>query len=138
MSATEPSSNAAVMACHHIAVCVQDIDAAQRFYSEVLGLRELARPPEVAERFRSAWFKLGAIELHVVEAPAFQPFDSPLAPHLAITTTDFATFTAQVEASGGAFLYGPMTGADGISRAILKDPTGNTIELTDAGPHYSM
>ena len=77
---------ARITGCHHMAVCVHDIDEARRFYGEILALVELERPPEIAKNFRSAWYLLGSSELHVVENRDFEPLQSPLAPHIAVTT----------------------------------------------------
>ena len=123
---------AAITGCHHFAICVHDIDKARRFYGEILSLAELERPPEIASKFRSAWYGVGSSELHVVENAEFQPLDSPLAPHIAVVTTDFHAMTAQIVERGGEFRYGPGPGPDGILRAVIQDPTGNTVEITAA------
>ena len=124
--------HAQISACHHMAVCVHDIDEARPFYGKVLGLEELERPPEIAKKFRSAWYRIGSSELHVVENPAFVPLDSPLGPHIALTTTDFDAFTERIAKQGGSFAFGPGAGPDGIRRAIIHDPTGNPYEITSA------
>ena len=124
--------HAAITGCHHFAVCVHDIDEARRFYGEVLSLTELERPPEIAANFRSAWYLIGSSELHVVENTEFQPLKSPLAPHIAVATSDFRALTAQIVDRGGEFAFGPGPGPDGILRAVIADPTGNTVEITAA------
>jgi catechol 2,3-dioxygenase-like lactoylglutathione lyase family enzyme len=127
-----PSDDATITGCHHMAICVHDIDEARRFYGEILSLAELERPPEIAAKFRSAWYLIGSSELHVVENPEFQPLDSPLAPHIAVTASDFRALTAQIAERGGEFAFGPGAGPDGILRAVIDDPTGNTVEITAA------
>ena len=129
---TAQGENVTITGCHHLAVCVHDIDAARRFYGEILSLEELERPPEIAANFRSAWYRIGASELHVVENQEFQPLDSPLAPHIAVVTNDFEVLTAQIADRGGRFRFGPGPGPDGILRAVIVDPTGNTLEITTA------
>ncbi len=121
-----------ITGCHHVAICAHDIDEARHFYGEVLSLEELERPPEIAEHFRSAWFRLGSAELHVVENREFRPLDSPLGPHLAVAVSDFERITEEITRRGGVFRFGPGPGPDGIDRAVLQDPTGNTIEVTAA------
>jgi len=134
MSNQEEASagDARITACHHMAICAHDIDAARHFYGELLALVELERPPEIAKNFRSAWYLLGSSELHVVEFKDFQPLDSPLGPHIAVTTSDFDAMTAQIAARGGKFAFGPGEGFDGVRRAVIHDPTGNTLEITAA------
>lgn len=124
--------HARITGCHHMAVCVHDIDEARRFYGEILSLAEIERPPEIAKNFRSAWYWIGSSQLHVVENKAFKPLDSPLAPHIAVTTSDFDDMTAQIAERGGEFTFGPGPGFDGIVRAVIDDPTGNTLEITAA------
>jgi catechol 2,3-dioxygenase-like lactoylglutathione lyase family enzyme len=58
---------ARITGCHHMAVCVHDIDEARRFYGDILSLSEIERPPEIAKNFRSAWYWIGSSQLHVVE-----------------------------------------------------------------------
>ena len=123
-----------IVGCHHLALCVHDIDEARSFYGEVLGLEEIERPPEIAARFRSAWYLLGGAELHVIENAEFQPLDSPLGPHLAVSTDDFEATVARMEQRGAAFRFGPGPGPDGVLRAVVTDPTGNVFEITDAQP----
>ena len=121
-----------ITGCHHFAICVHDIDVARPFYADVLGLEEVLRPPEIAERFRSAWYRIGSAELHVVENPDFLPLDSPLGPHLAVVTDDFQATVARVQATGQPFRFGPGEGPDGVRRAVVVDPTGNVFEITSA------
>jgi predicted enzyme related to lactoylglutathione lyase len=130
-----PVDRATIIGCHHMAICVHDIDEARRFYGEILALVELDRPPEIAKSFRSAWYQLGSSELHVVENKAFEPLNSPLAPHIAVTTSDFDAMTEQIAERGGDFAFGPGPGPDGVLRAIIHDATGNTVEITSAPLH---
>jgi len=127
------ADRARITGCHHMAVCVHDIDEARRFYGEILALVEVERPPEIAKNFRSAWYLIGSSELHVVENRAFESLDSPLAPHIAVATSDFDAMTAQIAERGGKFASGPgRSGPDGVLRAVINDPTGNTVEITSA------
>jgi glyoxylase I family protein len=119
-------------AFHHVAVVVRDAAAARAFYGEVLGLEELERPADVAERIAGAWYRIGALELHVFEQPDYQPPRAPIGPHIALHTADFDATVARLRARGCTFAFGPGRGPDGIARVILRDPTGNVVEVTDA------
>ena len=48
---------------HHVSLPVDDLDRARRFYTVVLGLREIDRPPF---DFPGAWFQAGANQLHLI------------------------------------------------------------------------
>ena len=134
MTASRRAIEGRITGAHHIAICAHDIGAAREFYGGVLGLEELERPPEIAAKFRSAWYGLGTAELHVVENEAFQPLDSPLGPHLAVTVDDFTKTVERIAGQGARFGFGPGVGPDGVLRAVLSDPTGNVIEITSAAP----
>jgi catechol 2,3-dioxygenase-like lactoylglutathione lyase family enzyme len=121
----------AIDACHHVAVAVRDAAAARAFYGETLGLEELARPAG-AEKFPGAWYRLGSSELHVFEQPDFQPHAGAIGPHIALHTADFDATVQQLRGRGCDFTFGPGRGPDGIARVIVRDPTGNVVEITDA------
>jgi glyoxylase I family protein len=128
----EFSMKGPIDACHHVAIVVRDAAAAREFYGDLLGLEELERPADVGARFAGAWYRIGAIELHVFEQPDYRPPAAAIGPHLALHTADFDGAVARLSARGCAFAFGPGRGPDGVARAILRDPTGNVIELTDA------
>jgi len=49
---------------HHVSLNVADLDRSRRFYLEILGLREIPRPPF---NFPGAWFQVGAKQqLHLI------------------------------------------------------------------------
>jgi catechol 2,3-dioxygenase-like lactoylglutathione lyase family enzyme len=54
------------LAFHHIALSVTDMDRATWFYSEVLGLEKIERPPF---DFGGAWYQLGEHTLHLIVHP---------------------------------------------------------------------
>ncbi|MFT5575079.1 MAG: catechol 2,3-dioxygenase-like lactoylglutathione lyase family enzyme [Bermanella sp.] len=124
-----------IIGLQHLAINVTDLDAAKTFYGELLGLPELPRPASVAAQFRSLWYLLGNAELHVVENPDFQPVKSPLGPHFAVACDDFAKASKRYAGSGAPVMFGPGKGADGIERIVLKDPTGNVVEVIDLPLH---
>lgn len=49
---------------HHVSVPVTDVERAKAFYRDVLGLRELERPPF---GFGGAWFAAGDGQLHLIQ-----------------------------------------------------------------------
>jgi glyoxylase I family protein len=50
-------------ALHHVSIPVTDVDRSRAFYREILGLREIDRPPF---DFPGAWFAVGDGQLHLI------------------------------------------------------------------------
>lgn len=124
-----------IVGLQHLAINVVDLDEAKVFYGGLLGLAELPRPEAVAAQFRSVWYLLGNAELHVVENKDFVPLKSPLGPHFAVACDDFGKASKRFAESGAQIMFGPGKGADGIERVVLKDPTGNVVEVIDLPLH---
>ena len=51
---------------HHASIPVTDVERAKAFYRDVLGLREIERPPF---GFGGAWFAVGEGQLHLIQHP---------------------------------------------------------------------
>ena len=47
-------------------------DEARAFYARLLGIPEIAKPPELAKR-GGAWFESGAVKVHLGVEPDFRP-----------------------------------------------------------------
>jgi catechol 2,3-dioxygenase-like lactoylglutathione lyase family enzyme len=98
-------------------------DAARTFYSGVLGLTEVAKPPKLAAR-GGAWFEAGPVRIHVgVE----EPFHPAAKAHPALTIRDLRRF---IESSGLDATWSDEI--PGVVRCHVVDPFGNRIELIDA------
>ena len=59
-----------VRVLHHVSLPVGDLVRSRRFYREVLGLEEIARPPFP---FPGAWFRLDDRELHLIAGEDADP-----------------------------------------------------------------
>lgn len=51
---------------HHVSLAVRDLEIAKKFYSGLLGMQEIERPP-----FRSTgtWYAIGSQQLHLLQHP---------------------------------------------------------------------
>ena len=115
---------------HHAAVTVTDIERARRFYAEVLGLREIPRPPF---DFEGAWYAVGDRQLHLIVHPpsrtrrgtaAIDPRDG----HLAFRVSDYEQTLAHLKARGVAVVEHPENRTP-WAQIYITDPDGNVIEL---------
>lgn len=98
-------------------------DAARRFYGEVLGLAERAKPADLAAR-GGCWFEGEGVALHLgVE----EPFAPARKAHPALLVADLAAMRARLAAGGIAFTEGSPL--EGYARGDIADPFGNRIEL---------
>jgi catechol 2,3-dioxygenase-like lactoylglutathione lyase family enzyme len=99
-------------------------DTARAFYTGLLGLREIAKPPALAAR-GGVWFECGAQQLHLgIETP-FAPARKA---HPALLTDDLDALLARCRAQ--SVQEGePQPPLDGYARAHIFDPFGNRIEL---------
>ena len=117
-----------VLRSHHVSFAVRDLAASRRFYGELLGFGEIARP-ELG--VAGTWYRVGETEVHLIETPAglevgaAPPKLSPLANHAAFQIDDYEAAVAALRAKGVEVL--------GTSAAIgqlwVQDPDGNVIEL---------
>jgi catechol 2,3-dioxygenase-like lactoylglutathione lyase family enzyme len=99
---------------------------ARGFYGDVLGLREIPKPVELAAR-GGAWFDLGAAQLHLGVEAEFRPARKA---HVAFDVDDLDALAARCQAAG----YAPRTDykIPGIRRFFVDDPFGNRLELVEA------
>lgn len=120
-----------IQTLHHSAVIVSDIERAKRFYGDVLGLRELPRPPFP---FEGAWYRVGELqELHLIVYPAARAVRGstaidPRDGHFAVRVSSYAQTLAHLKALGIPCRELP----DNLTpwaQIYVTDPDGNIIEL---------
>jgi len=96
---------------------------ARRFYSGVLGMNEVQKPSELAER-GGCWFESGSVQIHLgVE----HDFHSAKKAHPAIRCSDYDGLLAKLRKAAVE-----ITAADeipGVRRCHIHDPFGNRTEL---------
>ncbi|HTZ10347.1 MAG TPA: VOC family protein [Acidimicrobiales bacterium] len=118
----------------HVAIAVDDLEAARDFYCGVFGFEEVARPDF---GIPGMWLAVGDLQLHFVETDVL-PSPGKGFPHYAlhVPTDRFDETVAALETAGVRFLGAPSErvdfGVTTVRAAFVADPAGNVIELTDA------
>lgn len=106
---------------HHCEILVTDIDAALKFYTEVIGLEEIHNPSGFSQ---NKWLKLGNQELHIVFHPVS---DANEERHFAILVKDLESARTNLENRGAKIKTASLI--PGIDRFFIFDPFGNRIEF---------
>lgn len=99
---------------------------ARAFYADVLGLREVPKPPELAGR-GGAWFAGRSVAIHLGVEPDFRPASKA---HPAFVVDDLAVVAERLAMTGIA-VGGDDSGLP-VARRYVRDPFGNRLELVDA------
>jgi catechol 2,3-dioxygenase-like lactoylglutathione lyase family enzyme len=97
--------------------------AARRFYGELLGLAEVAKP-EPLQASGGVWFEPG---LHLGVEAAFQPARKA---HPGLRMADLDAAAARLQAAGADVEWD--TRLPGVRRFYTHDPFGNRLELLEA------
>lgn len=101
---------------------------ARRFYGEVIGLAELAKPETLRER-GGVWFSLGAQQLHVGVEASFSPA-LKAHPALRVEPAALAALAERLVTAGATVTWDRRL--PGIRRFYTHDPWGNRLELLAA------
>ncbi len=100
-------------------------EALRRFYGDVLGMTELPKPPELAAR-GGAWFRSGALELHLGVEDDFRPARKA---HPGILVAGLVAYAERLAARGVPVQWDEAF--PGYRRCYLTDPHGNRLELLE-------
>ena len=103
-------------------------ERARAFYSGLLGLTEVAKPPKLAAR-GGAWFETVGVRIHLGIDPDFRPARKA---HIAIVADDLDRLAATLGEAGTEVV--PDTEIEGVRRFFAHDPFGNRLEFVDGGP----
>lgn len=111
---------------HHVQITIPQgaEDIGRRFYVQVLGLREVAKPVSLRGR-GGFWLELGDVQIHVGTEDG--PDRHATKAHLAYEVNDVAAWRERLRQQGISILdAAPIPGYD---RLEFRDPFGNRIEL---------
>lgn len=127
MTSEHGGGEVGVLALHHVQVAMPagDEDRARAFYSGLLGLDEVPKPPDLAAR-GGCWFKGPSVELHLGVEKEFRPARKA---HPAFLVSGLAAIRQRLEAGGAELVDDKQL--DGHERFYVYDPFGNRLELIE-------
>lgn len=116
------------VALDHVQVAMPpgEEEKARAFYVEVLGMRELAKPPSLAAR-GGCWFAGGdgaAVQIHCGVEQDFRPARKA---HPAILVIGIDELAERIEKGGGTVTWDDDL--EGLRRFFCHDPFGNRLEF---------
>ena len=118
-----------IVGIHHVQITVDpaDVEAARRFYCDVLQLVELEKPDSLKER-GGFWVTVGDRQLHIgLEADVDR---TPTKAHIAYQVDDLVWWRARLLSEGAAIIESvPISGYE---RFETRDPFGNRMEFIQA------
>jgi catechol 2,3-dioxygenase-like lactoylglutathione lyase family enzyme len=116
-----------IIKCLHAAVLVSNLEKAEHFYSNVLGLSKVDR----ILKFPGVWYQIGEFQIHLIVDASIQPaLQNPEKwgrnPHIALSVTDLDAVKTQLL----AYDCSVQVSASGRAALFTQDPDGNIIELS--------
>jgi glyoxylase I family protein len=115
-------SDLTVSQIDHVSVIITDVERSRRFYRDLLGLKEIAKPRTFD--FVVLWFQLGDTQLHLLRKDAA---DSLSPRHFALRVSDVKAARAHFQQHGVPIQE--TTLIPGADRFFVLDPDGNRIEV---------
>jgi catechol 2,3-dioxygenase-like lactoylglutathione lyase family enzyme len=106
---------------HHVALVVDDVDEALRFYTKTLGLTVRDDRPDFG--MAGAWLDAGSQQLHLIEGA----IPSQKGQHFALLFENLDAVIEQLRTEG--LDVGDPFATAFSKQTIVKDPAGNMVEL---------
>lgn len=103
-------------------------EQARTFFTELLGMAEEAKPPELEDR-GGCWFRFGACSIHVGVDPDFRPQRKA---HPAFALADLDGVAARLDDAGREVRWD--SALPGRRRFYSADPFGNRLEFVEERP----
>ena len=122
-------NSAKLLGLHHIQLAMPEgeEEAALKFYGAILGLTQVAKPPELAPR-GGLWFRDEALEVHLgIE----EPFTPARKAHPAFLVEDQAAAAARLRGAGFDVDERERETFEGYLRFHAFDPHGNRVEVLE-------
>ena len=124
-----------VKSLDHVTIVVKNLAATRRFYVDVLGMSEVARP---GFTFAGQWFQAGPTLIHTIlefegssKAGAAACANSR-GHHFAFLVDDCHAAAQRIAELGISFVSPPRQRPDGFVQLFVNDPDGHLVELCSA------
>lgn len=116
-----------IQQCLHAAVLVADLERAEKFYSDILGLEKIDRDLN----YPGIWYRVGDYQIHLMvdEQAKTELCNSKKwgrNPHLALGVADLKGAIAILSEHHYPF----QMSSSGRSSLFVRDPDGNVLELS--------
>ncbi|UVI32963.1 VOC family protein [Paenibacillus spongiae] len=115
---------------HHVSVFARDLEVSTRFYTDVLGVRRIERPPFSNE---GTWFEVGESkhQIHLMALPqGSDVLDRPQhSEHFALWVDSYKKTIAWLDQCSVPYDAYPDSVA-GFAQIYIRDPDGHLIELS--------
>jgi catechol 2,3-dioxygenase-like lactoylglutathione lyase family enzyme len=124
-----------VAAFDHVTIICADLEATRRFYVDVLGMTQVARP---AFGFPGLWFQIGHVQIHATQ----QSLEAGQAGwgdrggtvtsrghHIAFAVDDVTKALKTIQERGVRIASPLQQRPDGFKQVYLYDPDGHVVEL---------
>ncbi|WP_415952775.1 VOC family protein [Streptomyces sp. KLOTTS4A1] len=99
--------------------------ALRGFYAEVLGMREVPKPPVLAAR-GGCWFSAGDVQLHLGVEDGFRPARKA---HPGLRVRDISAYAERLASHGVRVTWDDAL--PGRRRFYAEDPVGNRLEFLE-------
>ncbi|MGW7046813.1 glyoxalase [Streptomyces avermitilis] len=100
-------------------------NALRAYYVDILGMRELPKPPVLAAR-GGCWFQAGAVQLHLGIEADFRPAKKA---HPGLRVTGIESYGGRLAARGATVTWDDNL--PGHRRFYSEDPVGNRLEFLE-------
>ncbi|MGD8463421.1 MAG: VOC family protein [Anaerolineae bacterium] len=127
---------------NHVNIVVKDVEAAKRFYCDVLGMEDVPRHPSFT--FPGAWLRSGGAEIHLIQedvathAPGDASFavaastdkDLAFSRHFSLVIDDTDALVTQLGKHQVPIAFGPVERLGGLVQTYCYDLDRHLIEFT--------
>ncbi|MEC4988710.1 MAG: VOC family protein [Oscillatoria sp. PMC 1068.18] len=122
----------------HGAILVSNLEKAEKFYTEILGLSKIERLGKAQRlvgrslKYPGTWYQVGEFQLHLIVHPDYQRKLTNTEkwgrnPHFAVAVDNLDEVKQRLENYGLSF----QMSASGRAALFTQDPDGNIIEIAE-------